>query len=394
MNQMKYRLLGRSGLRVSEMCLGCGTLGTNWGDLGANQEESNKILEGFANAGGNYLDTSNRYQESQSEQWVGDFIQRERDFFVVGTKYSLGDGAADFNGVGKPTNQKDPNNRGNHRKNLRRSVEGSLKRLKTDYIDVLWLHIWDYTTPFDEIVLSVNDLIKEGKVLYAGLSSVPAWQVSRMNTYADYHGLHPFIALQNEWSLVERSHEPEYLPMCKELDIGMTCWSPLHGGLLSGKYTTDSVDPSIPNRVLPHVQDSSQFWYEATQRNLAILKELQPIVDEVGEPWTAFALRWLMQQKETVTIPIFSVRTAKQLTDALRATEFELSDEQMAKINAITSPAITSPYPAFGAYPYTMLEYGSPALPNFFSRALLYGETEAMIENHRVPHPYQFQMEG
>ena len=165
---MKYRLLGRSGLRVSELCLGCGTLGTNWGDLGADQTESIKILEGFAADGGNFLDTSNRYQESQSEQWVGEFIQKERDFFVVGTKYSLGDGAADFNGVGKLTNQKDPNNRGNHRKNLRRSVEGSLKRLKTDYIDVLWLHIWDYTTPFDEIVLSVNDLIKEGKVLYAG----------------------------------------------------------------------------------------------------------------------------------------------------------------------------------------------------------------------------------
>ena len=160
---MKYRLLGRSGLRVSELCLGCGTLGTNWGYLGANQEESNKILEGFANAGGNYLDTSNRYQESQSEQWVGDFIQRERDFFVVGTKYSLGDGAADFNGVGKPTNQKDPNNRGNHRKNLRRSVEGSLKRLKTDYIDVLWLHIWDYTTPFDEIVLASMILSRRAK---------------------------------------------------------------------------------------------------------------------------------------------------------------------------------------------------------------------------------------
>jgi aryl-alcohol dehydrogenase-like predicted oxidoreductase len=387
---MKYRLLGRSGLRVSELCLGCGTLGTNWGDLGAPKDESIKILDGFANAGGNYLDTSNRYQESQSEQWVGDFIQKDRDYFVLGTKYSLGDGAADFNGVGKPTNPRDPNNRGNHRKNLRRSVEGSLKRLKTDFIDVLWLHIWDYSTPYDEIVLSINDLIKEGKILYAGLSSVPAWQVARMNSYADHHGLHPFIALQNEWSLVERSHEPEYLPMCKELDLGITCWSPLHGGLLSGKYTDGSIDKSVPNRMLPHVNDSSQFWYEATRRNLAILKDLQPIVDEVGEPWSAFALRWLMQRNETVTIPIYSARTETQSQDSLRATTFELNDSQMRRINEITAPAISSPYPIFGSYPYTMLEYGSPALPNFYSRALLYGETEDMIKNHRVPNPYTF----
>jgi aryl-alcohol dehydrogenase-like predicted oxidoreductase len=387
---MKYRLLGRSGLRVSELCLGCGTLGTNWGDLGAPQDESMRILDGFANAGGNYLDTSNRYQESQSEQWVGDFIQKDRDYFVVGTKYSLGDGAADFNGVGKSTNHRDPNNRGNHRKNLRRSVEASLKRLKTDFIDILWLHIWDYSTPYDEIVLSINDLIKEGKILYAGLSSVPAWQVARMNSYADHHGLHPFIALQNEWSLVERSHEPEYLPMCKELDLGMTCWSPLHGGLLTGKYSDGSMNQSIPNRMLPHVTDPSQFWYKATQRNLAILKDLQPIVEEVGEPWSAFALRWLMQRHETVAIPIYSGRTEAHSKESLRATEFELSEDQMKRINEITTPAISSPYPAFGPYPYTMLEYGSPALPNFYSRALLHGETESMIKNHRVPNPYTF----
>lgn len=387
---MKYRLLGRSGLRVSELGLGCGTIGTNWGPLGSDRKESFEILEKFAEAGGNFLDTSNRYQESQSEQWVGEFIHSSRDRFVVGTKFSLGDGANDFNGLGLPTNQKDPNNRGNHRKNLRRSVEGSLRRLKTDYIDLLWLHIWDFTTPFDEIVMSVNDLITEGKVLYAGLSSVPAWEVTRMNMFADFHGKYPFIALQNEWSLVERSHEPEYLPMCKALDLGMVCWSPLAGGMVSGKYNEGALDPSIPHRLLPHVEGKDEFWYQTTQRNLRIMEGLLPRFKEIGEPSTAIALRWLMQQEEVVSIPIFSVRTTNQLKDALRAKDFCLSEDDMTFISNVTKPAIAPPIDEYGAYPYPMLEYGSPALPNFFSRALLYGETESEILNHRTKRPYHF----
>ena len=388
---MKYRLLGRSGLRVSELGLGCGTLGTNWGTLGSDRQEGIKILESFAEAGGNFLDTSNRYQESQSEHWLGDFIHPDRDFFVVGTKYSLGDGSGDFDGLGKTTNQADPNNRGNHRKNLRRSVEASLRRLKTDYIDLLWLHIWDYTTPFDEVLLSINDLIREGKILYAGLSSVPAWEVARMNTYADSHALYPFIALQNEWSLVERSHEPEYLPMCKALDIGMVCWSPLGGGIVTGKYNRMPLPEGMPHRLVAHVEDSSQFWYEATQRNLAIMEKLLPRFESIGEPASAIALRWLIQQSEVVTIPIVSVRTLEQLGQALQAVNFELGAEDMAFIEATTRPAISPPLPEYGAYPYPMLEYGSPALPSFYSRALLYGETEKMILNHRKPVPYKYQ---
>ena len=387
---MKYRLLGRSGLRVSELGLGCGTIGTNWGALGSDRTESFKILEGFAEAGGNFLDTSNRYQESQSEQWVGEFVERDRDRFVIGTKFSLGDGANDFNGLGLVTNQKDPNNRGNHRKNLRRSVEGSLRRLKTDYIDLLWLHIWDYTTPFDEIVMSVNDLICEGKVLYAGLSSVPAWEVARMNAFADFHGKYPFVALQNEWSLVERSHEPEYLPMCKALDLGMVCWSPLSGGMVSGKYNQGKLDPAVPHRLVPHVDDPNQFWYKTTQRNLGIMEKLLPRFKDIGQPSTAIALRWLMQKSDIVSIPIFSARTKEQLDEALKAVSFTLSDSDMKFIDEQTKSAIAPPIDEYGAYPYPMLEYGSPALPNFYSRALLYGETENDILNHRQPLPYHY----
>ena len=388
---MKYHLLGRSGLRVSELGLGCGTIGTNWGPLGSDRQESFKILDAFAAAGGNFLDTSNRYQESQSEQWLGEFIKAERDYYVVGTKFSLGDGATDFNGLGRSTNQADPNNRGNHRKNLRRSVEGSLRRLKTDYLDLLWLHIWDFSTPYEEIVLAVADLIREGKVLYSGLSSVPAWEVARMNAYADHHALPAFIALQNEWSLVERSHEPEFLPMCKALDLGIVCWSPLAGGMVSGKYNHYPLQQGMPHRLIAHVEDESQFWYATTQRNLAIMEKLLPRFDEIGEPATAIALRWLIQQDEVVSIPIFSVRTIDQLNQALRAAEFELAKEDMDYINQATKLAIAPPIPEYGAYPYPMLEFGSPALPNFFSRALLYGETEEMIINHRTPHPYKYK---
>lgn len=388
---MKYRLLGRSGLRVSEIGLGCGTIGTNWGDLGSNKTESFKILETFAEAGGNFLDTSNRYQESQSEHWVGEFIQADRDRFVIGTKFSLGDGATDFNGLGKPTNEKDPNNRGNHRKNLKRSLEGSLRRLKTDYIDLLWLHIWDFTTPFDEIILSVNDLIREGKVHYVGLSSVPAWEVSRMNAYADFHGLSPFIALQNEWSLVERSHEPEFIPMCKALDLGIVCWSPLAGGMVSGKYNQLPLDKGMPHRLIPHIEDPKEFWYETTKRNLKIMESLMPRFKEIGEPPTAIALRWLMQQGDVVSVPIFSVRTLEQLKQAMRSIAFQLSSEDMAYINENTKAAIAPPIAEYGAYPYPMLEYGSPALPNFYSRALLYGETEKEIINHRNKIPYKLE---
>ena len=387
---MKYRLLGRSGLRVSELGLGCGTFGVNWGPLGSDLEESRKIFTTFAEAGGNFLDTSNRYQESQSEQWVGDFVKGNRDFFVIGTKYSLGDGASDFNGLGLPTNQADPNNRGNHRKNLRRSVEASLRRLQTDYIDLLWVHIWDYTTPYDEILSSIHDLIVSGKVLYAGLSNVPAWEVSRMNTLADCRGMHPFIAVQNEWSLVERSHEPEFVPMCKALDLGVVCWSPLAGGMVSGKYNAMASIGEGPHRLIPHVVDSEQFWYPVTQRNLRIMESLAPLLNEIGEPYTATALRWLMQQSDVVAVPVFSVRTHDQLLQALRSTEFALDAGQMQAIQKLTEEAVASIAPAYGPFPYPMLNFGGPSLPSFFSRDLLHGSTEDTIVNHRTPRPYLY----
>jgi aryl-alcohol dehydrogenase-like predicted oxidoreductase len=378
---MLYKLLGRSGLRVSELCLGCGTFGTNWGTLGSDKEESRKIFDAFVEAGGNFIDTSNRYQESQSEEFLGEFIHPNRDSLVIGTKYSLFDGFSEG---------KDPNAQGNHRKNMFRSVEGSLKRLKTDYIDLLWIHIEDFTTPIDEILRAIDDLVRQGKILYAGASNFPAWWLARANTIADFQGWTPFIATQLEYSMVERSCEPEFLPLSDEMDIGLVSWSAMAGGLVTGKYNRGELDPNELYRLKDHVDpNQSLFWTEATKRNLAIMDEVVKISDEIGKPPAQVSLRWLMQ-KPVVNIPIFSARTVEQAKEDLGACDFTLSEEQMQKLDKASMPAINSPMPEVGPYPYPMLEYGSPALPNFYSRALLFGNVESKILNHRRRFGYKY----
>ncbi|TAG47808.1 MAG: aldo/keto reductase, partial [Runella slithyformis] len=220
---MNYKLLGKSGLRVSELCLGTMTFGTEWG-WGADQQESKKIFDTYANAGGNFLDTANRYTEGSSERFLGDFIAADRDHFVVATKYAL----KDRNG--------DPNFAGNHRKNMIRSVNESLKRLNTEFIDLFWLHMWDNTTPVDEILRGLDDLISSGKVQYIGISDTPAWVVSQANTIAELRGWSRFVALQIEYSLIQRAAERDLLPMAKAFDMAVTPWGVIGGGALTGKY--------------------------------------------------------------------------------------------------------------------------------------------------------------
>jgi len=379
---MKYKLLGRSGLRVSELCLGCGTFGTRWGAIGSDKEESRKIFDAFLAAGGNFIDTSNRYQESQSEEFLGEFIHPQRDRLVVATKYSLFDGMTDGN---------DPNGHGNHRKNMFRSVEGSLKRLKTDYIDLLWAHIYDYTTPMEEILMGLNDLVHQGKVHYVGVSNFPAWWIARANAIADTKGWAPLIATQIEYSLLERSCEPEFLPMAHELDIGLVCWSALAGGMVTGKYNKP-LDQNQPHRLISHVQDENNFWHKMTMRNMKLMEDVIEIANDIGRPPVQVALRFLMQQK-VVSIPVFSARTAEQAHEVLGCLDFVLTDEQMRRVEQATAPAIASVMPESGPYPYPMLEYGTPALSGFYSRALLFGNVEDKIENHRRIYPYKYHPE-
>jgi aryl-alcohol dehydrogenase-like predicted oxidoreductase len=304
----------------------------------------------------------------------------QRDPMVIATKYSLGDGFSDPN---------DPNGNGNHRKNMIRSVEGSLNRLRTDYIDLLWVHILDFTTPIDEIMRALDDLVRAGKVLYVGASNFPAWLIAQANTKADVHGWSPLIATQIEYSVVERSCEPEFLPMAHALDVGLVAWSALGGGMATGKYNRGQ-PLSEENRLADHVDPTKNaFWYEATRRNLTIMDKVIAIADEIGRPAVQISLRFLMQQR-VVTIPIFSARTLDQAKECLGCLDFTLTDEQMERIDEATTPAIASVMPAVGPYPYPMLEYGSPALPNFYSRALLFGATEYRIENHRRIFPYKY----
>lgn len=378
---MKYRLLGRSGLRVSELCLGCATFGTNWGPIGSNREESHRIFDAFAEAGGNFIDTSNRYQEGQSEEYVGECIHRDRDRFVLATKYSLFDGNVAGN---------DPNGHGNHRKNMMRSVEGSLKRIGTDYIDLLWIHIWDYTTPIDEIMRGLDDLVRQGKVNYIGASNFPAWWLAKANTMADFQGWNPLIATQVEYAITERSCEPEFLPFAHEMDIALVCWSPLGGGMCTGKYNREGGKDAL-QRLIDEVEPSRRhFWHEVTMRNVRIMDEVVKIADTIGRTPAQVSLRWLMQQK-VVCIPIFSARTVEQAREDLAAADFTLTDHEMQLLNEVSRPAVQSIMPGVGAYPYPMLEYGSPALPEFYSRYLLFGQTEHQIVNHRRLAPFQYQ---
>ncbi|WP_042935217.1 aldo/keto reductase, partial [Pseudomonas gingeri] len=226
---MHYKVLGRrSGLRVSELALGAGNFGTGWGH-GAEREEAKRIFDGYLEAGGNFIDTANGYQAGQSEVMVGEFIAAERDRLVVATKYTMG-----------TTPNAGISHTGNNRKNMVRAVEESLKRLNTEQIDLFWAHISDGLTPMEEILRGFDDLVRSGKILYAGLSNFPAWRIARADLLAEVRGYAPIVAIQAEYSLAERSAERDLLPMAEALGLGATLWSPLGGGLLTGKYRESS----------------------------------------------------------------------------------------------------------------------------------------------------------
>src|SRR5919199_5749253 len=306
---MRYKLLGKSGLRVSELCLGGMTFGEDWGSMlpGASKEEARKIFDIFVNKGGNFIDTANVYQKGSSEKYIGEFISSEREKFVLATKYTL------------TTNPDDPNASGNHRKNLVQSVDASLKRLNTHYIDLLWVHIWDPITPIKEVMRALDDLVMSGKILYIGISDAPAWIVSYADAIAELRGWSPFIGIQVMYNLIERSVERELLPMARSLDIGVTAWSPLAGGVLSGKYSNRQENANEQKRYSADNPMSASF---VNERNISIATEVQVIAKEINKSPSQIALNWIRQQqqqrqhagKETggVIIPIMGARTEAQ----------------------------------------------------------------------------------
>ena len=267
---MRYKLLGRSGLRVSEICLGTMTFGTEWG-WGSTKEDSRAVFDKFAAAGGNFLDTANYYTEGTSEKFIGEFIASARDRWVVATKYTL------------TKDPSDPNASGNQRKCMARAVEASLRRLGTDYIDLYWVHVWDKITPIEEVMRGLDDLVRAGKILYAGISDAPAWIVSQANTMADLRGWTPFVGLQIEYSLIERTPDRDLLPMAKAFDLAVTPWSPLGAGLLTGKYDKQGKGPEQSR-----LSESSG---RINERNLRIAETLKEVADDVGRSPAGMPLR-------------------------------------------------------------------------------------------------------
>ncbi|HSN98900.1 MAG TPA: aldo/keto reductase [Candidatus Nanopelagicales bacterium] len=313
---MRYRLLGKSGLRVSEMCLGTMTFGEDWG-FGASKEECQRQLAAFVERGGNFIDTANLYTNGSSEKIVGELVGEERERFVVATKYTLS------------SNPKDPNACGNHRKNMVQALEKSLKRLGMEYIDLLWVHAWDEMTPVDEMMRGLDDLVRAGKVLYVGVSDTPAWVVSQANTMAELRGWSRFVGLQIEYSLIQRTPEADLLPMARALDIAVTPWGAMGGGVLTGKYNKKAEGGEVDTR---RAQGNQA---RLTERNLAIAAEVEKVAQEVGGTAAQVALGWVRQQAGTV-IPVIGARTAAQLEDSLRCIDLTLSPEHMARLDEVS----------------------------------------------------------
>lgn len=328
---MRYKLLGKSGLRVSELCLGTMTFGEDWG-WGASKEESRKVYDAFLEAGGNFIDTANVYTAGTSEKFLGEFMAGHRDRIVLATKYT---NAAP--GLGDP----DPNAAGNHRKSMMQSVEASLRRLKTDYIDLYWLHIWDQITPIEEVMRAFDDLVRQGKILYAGVSDMPAWVIAKGNTLAEMRGWTSFVGLQIEYSLIERTPERELLPMAADLGIGVTAWSPLAGGLLTGKQMeAGGAKDSRQN------DPSMQQFMKSNARKESVAREVVAVARESGHSPAQVALAWLRQRPEPV-IPIIGARKLAQVEDNLACVGAKLTSAHIERLNAVSRIDMGFPHDFF-----------------------------------------------
>ncbi len=315
---MRYKLFGHSGLRVSEIALGTMGFGTEWG-WGADYETSKKIFEVYANAGGNFLDTANIYTAGTSEKFCGDFVSHDRDHFVIATKYALQDRMNDVHYAG------------NHRKNMMRSVRESLKRLNTDFIDLLWLHAWDFTTPVEEVMRGLDDLVSRGLVHYIGNSDTPAWIVSQANMLADLRGWTKFVGLQIEYSLIQRTPERDLLPMAKAWKMTVTPWGALAGGALSGKYLRGEKGRLPANSA------------RLNERSMAIAKEVVAVAEALGATPAQVALKWTMQQGLSV-VPIVGATKPEQLLDTLQSTELSIPDEHLQRLNTVSAIELGFPH--------------------------------------------------
>ena len=324
---MRYTLLGHSGLRVSEVALGTMTFGSDWG-WGASEGESAKQFELFAEAGGTLIDTADKYTNGTAESILGGLLATDRDHFVVGTKYSLNVRDGDLNAGG------------NHRKSLVQALEASLRRLRTDHVDILWLHAWDYLTPPEEVMRALDDQIRLGKVLYLGVSDTPAWVVAQMQTLAATRGWSTFAGLQVEYSLVQREVERELVPMARGLGLSVLAWGPLGAGVLSGKYAGPT--PQAGERRLADVDPG----------RLAIAKAVADVAGDLGLSSPVVALAWLRAQAGV--IPILGARTSQQLADNLGCLDVSLPPDALARLDQASHVARGFPHDFLAGADYVL----------------------------------------
>ena len=321
---LRYRLLGRSGLRVSELCLGTMSFGDQWG-FGADEATSHRVLDAYAEAGGNFLDTANKYHGGQTEDIVGRWLEGKRDRMVVATKYTLS------------MDHTDPNAAGNHRKNLVQSVNESLRRLRTDYIDLLWVHAWDHHTPYAETMRALDDLVRAGKVHYVGVSDTPAWVVSASNVLAELQGWSSYVALQIEYSLLERTPERDLLPMAENFGLSVLAWAPLGAGVLTGKYTRDPAK----NDSLRSTANEQRG--RTSERALNIARTVDKVADEVGATSAQVATAWV-RARGYLYIPIVGARKVEQIQDTIASVQVELSETQLRALDEVSGVELGFPH--------------------------------------------------
>jgi aryl-alcohol dehydrogenase-like predicted oxidoreductase len=340
---MRYKLLGRSGLRVSELCLGTMTFGEDWG-WGAGIDECRRMYEAFRERGGNFLDTANLYTNGSSEKICGELVAGHREQIVLATKYT------------NAAPGKDPNAGGNQRKNMVQACEASLRRMKTDYIDLYWLHAWDQITPADEVMRAFDDLVRQGKVLYIGASDVPAWWLARANTMAELRGWTQFVGLQIEYSLVERTVERELIPAARALGLTVTAWSPLGMGVLTGKYTSPDGSPKKSGGEKGRYDNEMMADFaNLDERKHRAAKAVMDVAKQAGGSSAQVALAWLVAKGDV--IPIIGAKKVSQLQDNLGALDLRLSGDQMAVLNEASAvdlgfPATFYATPMVSAFAY------------------------------------------
>ncbi len=347
----RYYALGRSGLRVSRLALGTMTFGTEWG-WGSEEKAARAVFDRYLDAGGNFIDTADVYTGGTSERLLGKFIAESgvRDRIVLTTKFTFSDS---FNGS-KP----DPNTGGNQRKNMLRAVDRSLKRLGTDYIDLYLMHAWDRITPVEEVMRTFDDLVRAGKVRYIGFSNVPAWYAARAQTLAELRGWSPLVALQLEYSLIERNIEREFTTLAQELGMGVMAWSPLAMGLLSGRYRRGSDGQFNAGRLTTMQDTTNPGFAKLTERNFSIVAALEDVAKEAGHNMAQVALNWAANRPGVASL-IVGATKLEQLDDNLKALDFELAPALRAKLDAVSAPTQQYPYFFYSAEMQGMISGGS-----------------------------------